>query len=100
MHAKRPPRGRPLLVTSYRARRSVVIDNHLAAVMVDVPVAVALLDDDGVVVAVFGLAYHLTFAHHFAVAMVLTHGHTGADRADVHADFVSSHRQRSSNHRG
>jgi hypothetical protein len=96
---QRPPEGGPVR-TNHRSRRSVVIDDDLAAVVIDVPIMIALLDDDRVMIAVIAVANYIAVAHDvdIAVAMTLANGH--ADRADTNAYFFRKRRQGSSDHRG
>jgi hypothetical protein len=79
-----------------------MIDDDLAAVMVDIPIMIAILDDDRVVIA-GGVAVvnHFAFPNHITVAM-LADCHTRTDRADAHthANFFGKRRQRSPDHRG
>ena len=76
----------------FRSRSSVVIDDDLAAVMIDVPVMIALFDDYRVAIAVIvAVANHLAFANDFAVTMALTD--RCADRTDAHAHFFGECRQ-------
>jgi hypothetical protein len=77
-----------------------VIDDDLAAVVVHVPIMVALFDDDRIVIAMIAVANHVAVASYIdiAVAMALTDGH--ADRTHTHANFFRKRRQRSPDHRG
>jgi hypothetical protein len=79
-----------------------VVDDDLAAVVIDIPIVIALLDDDRIVVAAIAVAIanYIALAHDvdIAVAMTFTNGH--ADRADTHAHFFRTHRQSRSDHRG
>jgi hypothetical protein len=78
-----------------------MIDDDLAAIMIHIPVMIALIDDDRVVIAVsVAVANHIAVPNHIdiAVAMALADGH--ADRADAHANFFCKCRQRSADHRG
>jgi len=69
-----------------------VIDDDLAAVMIDVPIMIALFDDYRVAIAVIvPVANHLAFANDFAVTMALTD--RCADRTDAHAHFFGECRQ-------
>jgi hypothetical protein len=79
--------------------RSVVIDNDLATVVIDIPIMIAPLDDNRVAIAAIApFANHLAFANHVAVAMAFTDGH--ATRTYTNADFIRSCRQRGDNKRG
>ena len=70
-----------------------MIDDDLAAVMIDVPVMIALFDDYRVAIAVIvPVANHLALANDFAVTMALTD--CCADR--THAHFFGECRQRGS----
>jgi hypothetical protein len=82
------------------SQNSIVIDDDLAAVVVDIPIMVALLDDDRVVIAAIAVAHDIAVAHRvdIAVAMALADRH--ADRADADADFFRTGWQRGSDHRG
>jgi len=76
-----------------------VIDNDLAAVVIDIPIMIALFDDDGIAIAVIvAVANHFTLANDVAITMALAHGH--ADRPHTHADFIRNRRQRGSEQRG
>jgi hypothetical protein len=86
-----------------RWRRSVVIDDHLAAVAIHIPIPVALPDDDRVTIAaIVAVANHLALANDVAVTMAGTDRH--ADRthahAHAHANFFGTCRQRGSDKRG
>jgi hypothetical protein len=67
--------------------------------MVDVAVAIALLDHDGVVVPVVTLPNDVTVAIPIGIAMAGSDGH--ADRTDAHSYFfrTSRHRKRYSGYR-
>jgi hypothetical protein len=68
-----------------------VIDDDLAAVVIDVAIMVALLDDDRVAIAVVvAVANDLAFANDIAVTMAFTDGH--ADRPDAHTDLFCTRR--------
>jgi hypothetical protein len=78
--------------------KSVVIDDDLAAVMIDVAIMVALLDDDRVAIAVVvAFANDLAFANDIAVTMAVANGH--ADRTHAHTDLFCTCRQRGSDER-
>jgi hypothetical protein len=71
----------------------VVIDNDLAAVVIDIPIVIALLDDDGIAVAVIvAVTNHFALANDLAVTMSVADRH--ADRTHTYADFIRSRRQR------
>ena len=70
----------------------VVIDDDLASVVIEIPITVALPDDDGVPVAVIAtLANDLALANDIAVAVAMTDGHT--HRAHAHPNFFRAGRQ-------
>jgi hypothetical protein len=76
-----------------------VIDDDFAAVVIDVPIMIALFDDDRITIAVIvAVANHFTLADDIAVAMTLADGH--ADRSHTHANFFRKRRQRGSEQRG
>jgi hypothetical protein len=77
-----------------------VVDDDLAAVVIDIAIMIALLDDDRVMVAMIAVANNIAVAHDvdIAVAMAFTNSH--ADRPYTHAYFFRTCRQRSSDHRG
>jgi hypothetical protein len=76
-----------------------VIDDHLAAVVIDIPVMVAPLDDDRVAIAVIvAVANYLAFANDVAVTMALADGY--ADRTHAHTDLFCACRQCGSDKRG
>jgi hypothetical protein len=76
-----------------------VIDDHFAAVVIDVPIMVALFDDDRITIAVIvAVANHFTLANDVAITMALADGH--ADRSHTHANFFRKRRQRGSEQRG
>jgi hypothetical protein len=90
------------VVTSVVNQDRLVVDNDLGAVMVDIPIMIAILDDDRVVIAGdVAVMNHFAFPNHIAVAM-LANRHAGTDRTDTHAhaNFFSKCRQRSPDHRG
>jgi hypothetical protein len=77
----------------------VVIDDDLASVVIEIPITVALPDDDGVPVAVIAtLANDLALANDIAVAVAMTDGHT--HRAHAHPDFFRAGRQCGPDQRG
>jgi hypothetical protein len=81
------------------SRSSVVVDDDLAAVVIDIPVTIASLDNDRVAITVIvPVANHFAFANDFAVTMALTDRH--ADRTHAYADFFGECRQRGSDKRG
>jgi hypothetical protein len=81
------------------SRGLVVVDDDLATVVIDIPVMVALLDDDGVAITVIvAVANDLTFADDVAVTMAFANGH--ANRPDADADLFCACRQRGSDKRG
>jgi hypothetical protein len=62
-----------------------VVDDDRLAIMVDIPVVIALLDHDGVVtIAMVTLPDNFTIA--ITIAMAGSDGH--ASRADTYANFV------------
>jgi hypothetical protein len=70
---------------SGRSRRSAV-DDDLAAVVIDIPIVIALLDDNRfVVVAITALAYDVPITIAVAITMGFTDGY--AARAHPDADF-------------
>ena len=70
-----------------------MIDDDLASVVIEIPITVALPDDDGVAVAVIAtLTNDLALVNDIAVAVALTDGHT--HRTHAHADFFRTGRQR------
>jgi hypothetical protein len=83
---------------------SVVIDDDLAAIMVHIPVVIALVDDDRVVIARSAVANYVALPNHVdvTIATAFADCHTRTDRADAHthANFFRKCRQRSSDHRG
>jgi hypothetical protein len=82
-----------------RSQRSIVVDDDLAAVAIDIPIVIAPLDDNRVAIAVIvPVANHFAFANDIAVTMTVADRH--ADRADADADFFRACRQRGSNKRG
>jgi hypothetical protein len=96
---KEPPEGGPV-AANVASQDQLVVDNDLGAVAVDVPIMIAIMDNDGVVIAGdVTVVNHFAFPNHIAVAM-LADRHAGADRADGHADFIRKCRHRSSDHRG
>jgi hypothetical protein len=94
----RSEKGRPKAALSSQAscsRRSVVIDDDLAAVVIDIPIVIALFDDNRVAIAVIiPVANHFAFANDVAVTMAFADGH--ADRAHTDANFFCGCRQRGS----
>jgi prepilin-type processing-associated H-X9-DG protein len=79
-------------------RRSIAIDDDLAAVMVDIAVVIALLDDNRVAVAVIvAVANDVTVPIPVTVAVAFADGH--AARADTDTNFFRGRRQRDSNKR-
>jgi hypothetical protein len=98
---KEPPEGGSV-VASVVNQDQLVVDNDLGAVMVDIPIMIAILDDDRVVIAGgVALVNHFALPNHIVVAM-LADRHAGTDRADTHAhaNFFGKCRQRSADHRG
>jgi hypothetical protein len=70
-----------------------VIDNHGLAVVIHIPVVIALLDHDGVVVIpVVTIADNVTVAITITIAVAGTDGH--ADRTDAYANFLGTCRHR------
>ena len=49
-----------------RSQSSIVVDDDLAAVVIDIPIVIALFDDNRVAIAVI-----VPVANHFAVAVAL-----------------------------
>jgi hypothetical protein len=97
---KEPPDGGPL-VSNVVNQDQLVVDNDLGAVMVDIPIMIAILDDDRVVIAGnVAVVNHFAFPNHIAVAM-LADRHAGTDRTHTYANahFFGKCRQRSSDHR-
>ena len=70
-----------------------MIDDDLAAVVIDIPIVIALFDDNRVAIAVI-----VPFANDIAVAVAFTDRH--ADRAHTDANFFCGCRQRGSDERG
>jgi hypothetical protein len=84
---------------SCRSPGSVVIDDDLAAVVIDIPIVIALFDDNRVAIAVIvPVANHFAVANDIAVAVAFTDRH--ADRAHTDANFFCACRQRGSDERG
>jgi hypothetical protein len=96
-HEKSRPKA---ALSSQTKSASSVIDDDLAAVVVHIPIMIALLDDDRVMIAVIAVTNHIAVANYIdvAVAMALADGH--ADWTHTHADFLRKRRQRSPDHRG
>jgi hypothetical protein len=70
----------------------VVIDDDLAPVVIDIPVAIALSNDNRVAIAVIApLANHFALADDIAIAMAFADRHTNRTNAD--ADFFRACRQ-------
>jgi hypothetical protein len=70
----------------------VVIDDDLAPVVIDIPVAIALFNDNRVAIAVIApLANHFALADDIAVTMAFADRHT--TRTNAHADFFRACRQ-------
>jgi hypothetical protein len=75
-----------------RWQGSVVVDDDLATVVIDIPVMIAPLDDHGVAIAVIvSVANHFAFAYHVAVTVAFANGH--ANRPDTDADLFCASRQ-------
>jgi hypothetical protein len=71
---------------------SVVVDDDLATVVIDIPVVIAPLDDHGVAISVVvSVSNYLPLAYHVAVTVAFANGH--ADRTDADADFFCACRQ-------
>jgi hypothetical protein len=68
--------------------------------MVDIPIMVALLDGDRVVIAAIAVAHNIAVAHHVDVAVAVPLAYRYADRADADADFFRTGWQGGSDHRG
>jgi hypothetical protein len=76
----------------------VVIDDDLTPVVIEIPVAIALSNDDGVAIAVIAtLANDFALANNVTVA-ALTDGH--ADRTHADTDFFCTGRQCGPDQRG
>jgi hypothetical protein len=76
-----------------------VIDNDLAAVVIDIAIMITLFDDDRVAIPmIVAVANHFTLADDIAITMALADGH--ADRTHTHANFIRNCRQRGSEQRG
>jgi hypothetical protein len=75
---------------------TVAVDDNRLAIMVDIPVAIALLDHDGVVtIAMVTLPDDITIAITITIAMAGSHRH--ADRADTYANFARAGRHGDAN---
>src|SRR5260370_30734526 len=86
---------RPALQARLPARRSVVVDDDLATVVIDVPVVIAPLADNRVAIAVIAsLPNYFALANDIAVTMARTDRH--ADRTHAHPDFFCTCLQRGS----
>jgi hypothetical protein len=73
---------------------TIAVDDNRLAIMVDVPVAIAFLDHDGVVtIAMVTLPDNFTIA--ITIAMAGSHGH--AARADTYANFARAGRHGNAN---
>jgi hypothetical protein len=80
-------------------RRSVAIDDDLAAIVIDIAVMLASFDDNRVAIAVIiPVTNHFAFANAVAVAMAFTDRHAGRTHAD--ANFFRKCRQRCSDDGG
>jgi hypothetical protein len=89
-------KGRPLDQIQHGQRRllTIAVDDDRLAVMVDIAVAIALLDHDGfVTIVMVTLPDNFTIA--IAIAMNGSDGH--ASRADTYANFVRSGRHGDAN---
>jgi hypothetical protein len=76
-----------------------VIDDDLAAVVIDIPIMIALFDDDRIAIAVIvAVANHFALANDIAISMALADGH--ADRSHTNANFIRNCRQRGSEQSG
>jgi hypothetical protein len=79
--------------------RSVLLtlDNRLS-IVVHIPIMIAFLDHDSVVIPVVTLADNVTIVIPIAVTMTVSDGH--ADRTDADTDFfrASRHRKTDSSH--
>jgi hypothetical protein len=83
---------------SGRSRRSA-LDDDLAAVMIDIPIVIALLDDNRfAVAAIIALAYDVPIPIAVAITMGFTDGYTARAHAD--ADFFCGRWQGGSDKRG
>jgi hypothetical protein len=81
-----------------RSQRSIAVDDNLAAVAIDIPIVIALLDDNRVSIAVIvAVANHFTLANDITVTMTFADRH--ADRTHTDADFFGACRQCGSNKR-
>jgi hypothetical protein len=75
---------------------TIAVDDNRLAITVDVPVAITLLDHDGVVtIAMVTLPDDFTIAIAITIAMAGSHGH--ADRADTYANFARAGRHGDAN---
>jgi hypothetical protein len=76
-----------------------VIDDDLAAVMIDIPIAIASFDDNRVAIAaIVPVAHHFALANDIAITMAFTDRHAG--RTHTHAKFFRRCRHRSPDKRG
>jgi hypothetical protein len=71
-----------------------VVDDHFLAVMVDIAVMIAMLDDDGIVM-VIALADDFTITIAIPVTVAFADGH--ADRTDANTDFFRTGRHGDTN---
>src|SRR5476649_307134 len=96
---KRPPQGRPFQIKADSKAGLVTVDDDGLAVVIDIPVAVASLDHDGVVtIPVITLADNVAIAIAITITMSGSDGH--ADRPNTDANFfrTSGDRKRYCSH--
>ena len=90
---ERPPRGRPFQIKADSKAGLVTVDDDVLAVVIDIPVAIASPDHDGVVtIPVITLADNTAIAIAIAVTMPGSDGDT--DRTDTDANFFRTGRHR------
>jgi hypothetical protein len=72
----------------------LAIDDHCLAVVIHIPVAVTLLDHDGVVIPVITIADDVTITVTITIAIAVsgTDGH--ASRTNAYSNFLSTRRHR------
>jgi hypothetical protein len=94
-------KGRPKAASSrskpFRKTKSVVIDDDLAAIVVDIAVMIAPFNDDRIAIAVIvAVTNHFAFANHVAVAVTMALTDRHATRTDADADFFGKSGERGS----